>query len=547
MNHNTGRYTVGVICALLPLISAAADFSLSHQTINFATNHPSVAPAPQFVTATISGNVSGTLYILTRVEGPAVASISNVRISGSSGSATVRPAWPSNLGPGTYSSTITVTACVNDASCTTGQLTGSPRTIDVTYAIQGAVQGDVVAPRVVAAGVAGEVILRGRGFSSVSEVSFGGTAATEFEVVSDDEIHATYPALNVGSHPLALNTGAVVFSGSLAVVAAPGFVAQTLSYPSAPQEISALQYDAEREVLFLGARYAQSANNQILRYPFAGGTGGTPQSISIPAFRDMSLSPDGTKLLAVADSALTEVDASTLALSTPRSTGGPLGSLEYLKNIAVANDGYALVTTGYTGSGNTFAYVYSTSTGSFQMLYDTTKAFSYATPAVGPDGSRLVLFQQNSHLTYQYDASSQLTSITSLGFRRAALVTPALGRAATRIAVTGVVSDGLTNGSLTTNVYDSSYHLLGKLPSTTTAVVIRPDGTRAYTFDSAGLLRSFDLTASVSGGAFPQVGTGLSIPNPSTGSSPVRIAISPDGGTLFLAGNARIVIQPSPP
>ncbi len=47
------------------------------------------------------------------------------------------PANASTLGPGTYSSTITVWACTSGPSCATGNLAGSPSTVAVTYTIDG--------------------------------------------------------------------------------------------------------------------------------------------------------------------------------------------------------------------------------------------------------------------------------------------------------------------------------------------------------------------------------------------------------------------------
>jgi hypothetical protein len=134
---------------------------------------------------------------------------------------------------------------------------------------------------------------------------------------------------------------------------------------------------------------------------------------------------------------------------------------------------------------------------------------------------------------FRYTASTQTFSSAGVALNQND-VAPALDRAATRVVLNG------------TNVYDSGYQLLGTLPATTLAVVVRPDATRAYTLDSAASqILSFDLTASPAGAAFPQVGSATA-PAGDPGSG-VKMAISADGGTLFLAGSNQIVVQPSPP
>lgn len=91
----------------------------------------------------------------------------SIDYSGSAGqtpvvSASVEPAAASTLLPGNYSTTITLTACVDDPTCKTNQLPGSPQTFNVSYTLRSDIQGDVLGPRVVTAGEAGTVILRHR-------------------------------------------------------------------------------------------------------------------------------------------------------------------------------------------------------------------------------------------------------------------------------------------------------------------------------------------------------------------------------------------------
>jgi hypothetical protein len=95
------------------------------------------------------------------------------------------------------------------------------------------------------------------------------------------------------------------------------------------------------------------------------------------------------------------------------------------------------------------------------------------------------------------------------------------------------------------NVHGTNFELFGTLPTTTLAVAVKSDGTRAYTYDSAaaGIL-AFDISANIDEAAY----TALGPPVPLAGDpgSGVRMTISPDGNTLFLAGNNQVVIQPAP-
>lgn len=112
------------------------------------------------------------------------------------------------------------------------QLAGSPVTIPVSYSIGSGVDGDTVTPRVVAAGAAGTVILRGSGFTGATDVSFGSEAATSITVVSDSEIDASYPVLPAGTYPVTINSGSISDTASLVAASSPAFTATSITYPA---------------------------------------------------------------------------------------------------------------------------------------------------------------------------------------------------------------------------------------------------------------------------------------------------------------------------
>jgi len=79
-------------------------------------------------------------------------------------------------------------------------------------------------------------------------------------------------------------------------------------------------------------------------------------------------------------------------------------------------------------------------------------------------------------------------------------------------------------------------------PGDSAAVAVSPDGTRAYQYVTGTLLRTFDVSSpdqSVS-----EIGGGTVLPS-DPGANPV-MTVSPDGGTLFIAGGDGIVVVPAP-
>jgi hypothetical protein len=87
--------------------SSSGVLSLSKTTLHFATETPAVVPDYQTLTGEVHGKLSGT--------------------------AMVYPTNASSLGAGTYTSKITIRACLNDAICSTRELSGSPKIVNVDY------------------------------------------------------------------------------------------------------------------------------------------------------------------------------------------------------------------------------------------------------------------------------------------------------------------------------------------------------------------------------------------------------------------------------
>ena len=297
--------------------SGPAFASLSTNSLSFAAANPfAPVPASQVVTATATGVVGGTLYIKIEIDGLVIASATNVQIIGSTqGQVTFNPGMPANLGTGTHTSTITISLCTTDPACSGGQLAGSPKTINVSYQIGSTVQSDAIAPYVGTSNIAGEVILRGRGFLPATTVTFGGITGTIASIPGDTEIRASYPAtLAAGTYAVALNNGSIAFTALLTIVDPPAYASSTLAYPVFPQQVRGLVYDAERSALLVGAGFANSSDNLILRYASSNGFWSTvPQTITIPDLRDIALSVDGSRLLAIDDDSMSQIDPVTFS------------------------------------------------------------------------------------------------------------------------------------------------------------------------------------------------------------------------------------------
>jgi hypothetical protein len=472
------------------------------------------APAPADLTQQISvGAYAGVTWT-------AASSVPWLSVSPASGgaggtlSANLVQAQLDTRNNGTYTGTITLAPSV-----------GTTETIAVTLTIS-RTQVNFVAPYVAMANTSAEVIVRGENFNqiAVQNVKFGSTNATTFTVVSNTEIRATHPALTAGSYPVQLENALGVNRSlaTLAVVTPPAYGA--VAYASAGTK-SRIIYDDERRTIYV----ANAGSVTVERYAYdAGTTSWAYNGLSVPQFRDAALSTDGTQLVAVSDAAVHVLDPVTLAETGQTPFTGNSGGFYYLRQIAFANDGKAVVATGINGSGYTTTYLYNMRAPALTSL---TSAY-FAPLGASADGSRVVFGDSGispAQLVCFYSASTG-TVVSSAAARNVSNIV--LNRTASRTV--------LNRGE----VFDSGFTLLGNLPSTSLAVVLSPDGTIAYTHDSGGKVRKFDLTGALVAGYFPEVGTGTTPPaSPGTSS---MMTISLDGGSLFIAGNQNVVIMPAP-
>jgi len=240
---------------------------------------------------------------------------------------------------------------------------------------------------------------------------------------------------------------------------------------------------------------------------------------------------------------------------------------EYLKGIAVANDGNAVVTTGYKfGSGATSLYLYSSNRSSFSTPRITNFVnpypLSYAVAGTSSNGAAVAIFETGitpAVLAFQYVASSGRLSRTTFqieysGFDASQNVgVPAFDARGSRMVVPRLPDS--FSGTRVFGVYDANFGRLGSLPSgTTLAYAVAPDASRAYTLDrdpNTGTchVRAFDLVnlpaaagplAEIATGVFPIALADCTIDPGLNGGA--GMVVTPAGDTLFLAGTLRIAV-----
>lgn len=388
-----------------------------------------------------------------------------------------------------------------------------------------------VAPLVATSGAGAEVIVRGTGLLGATGVSFGASAATAVTVTSATEVRATHPPLAAGAYPVRVSNGLGLDLGgpSLAVVDP---VTRTADFTLAAGAKTSIVFDDARATAWVAGAGVVERYREM--------NGWLQETVALAGLRDLALSPDGTKVVAVAGAQIWEIDAAADGLFLPALPAATITGYDASSDwrIAFANDGMAVLAANDTGYAACRRYDFRAKTVS------SLASCSYYRGGVGAagDGRRVVMagtgLSPPQHIGH-YDASAGAfqASLVQAGFN---VVAP--DRTASRVIF---LSEAFPN-PISNSVRDGAYTALGALPSTTLRALPSSDGTRAYGWDSSGKVRVFDLTAAPVGGIYPELGTpGGTAPAAVPGAG-VRMALSADGRTLFLAGDQDFVVFPLP-
>jgi hypothetical protein len=547
-----GTYTATLTFATASqMVSVNVTYNLETASLTFTPGSVSFAIGPSSNASALSqtvtvGSTSVPLSWTATSTKPWVSVSPTSGTTSSSVTLTIDPAQLEPLDPGVNSAAITFSFTQPGVGATSTQLSVS---LNLTLP-----KISWVSPYVALSGPAQEVILRGKGFDNAggAALDFGGTSVASYVVVSDTEIRLTPPAFAAGparkiKFPNSLGNPSLVRSNAeLVVVDAQAYALKSLTYPDAgPRSVRRISYDAERKTLLVAVSFTDGAAfvdtpGAIYRYAFNGADwAATPATANVGGLHDFGVSPDGKKLLVTSGTSVTPYDPVTLAtVGSPASVSLPFSS-SFIEQLVVANDGNALITTQSTNSGFQDAYRYSIADATFTRFQ--TLCCFIPEAGASANGSRIVLVQNGvspPQSVFQYNASSGTFGATSL-ISSESNPHPALDRNATRILL----------GS--SSVYNSSFQLLGTLPSFAPGAVLSPDGRKAYTYESfttpgTGKVHVYDLTAAV-GGAFPEIGTATATPTePGFNVGRTRMTISPDGGTLFIAGENGVLVMPAP-
>lgn len=416
----------------------------------------------------------------------------------------VLPEKLSALANGSHRGTITVASIAGGSTTATASVDLGLKLPEV----------DHVAPNTTWVGAAPAVILRGSGFGAgggTLPVRFGSEVVSG-TVLSDTEIRVTAPAQAVAALrvPVQVENGLSVArrASELVVLRAPAYAAHQATVAGSPTRMT---LDPERQAVLLSG-----SGTEIRRFRFASGAW-VEDAFQAPSVTGAYVSLDGKSLLATSgntgssSAVFLELDPDTFAVR--KTTAYPTYHARY-DLVAGLNDGRVLIID------------------SEQWGIDT---IWYPSLAKG-----LSVTAWNPRMLVTRDRSRMIVSgrtLSSYDVGDAATRTRSLASSPSHGYDWSVSGDGgrFVVGSA---VYDRDFAFLGgvSLPETSMlAVAVAPAGDKLYTLarDSANGAWVFRRASVAGAGPFVAEATPLPF---SIGASelPVAMAVSEDGGTLFL-------------
>lgn len=424
---------------------------------------------------------------------------------------------------------------------------GSTKTIPVTYTV-GSPGVNFVAPYVGTSSRAGDVIIRGLGFNALASitVSFGSTAATSINLISDTEIHASYPAMSQGVYPINVSDGgtALTTKANLNIIDPPTYAYTAIARSG---NFSEPIYDAKRKAIYIQDDNYNYSPRGIERYTFNGSSWISSILAVSASPTSIMMGPHGDELLRLDRIGMAHInlDSFTQIFYNNAYTSGFLGTNNSINSY---NDRFALTSDGFAiGSASKFSY-----------KYDITNKKFIKTSQSAPSANKWVKASSNLSKIYYIDISfnrefieyynSSTEQYLPTSFQtNATFNSVSINRDSTKIIYSYRDSAGHNSA-----VYDSSFNLLGTLPiinginsNINHQSVISNDGLHAYIWlSSTNSIYKYDLTSLDVNGNYTQIGAATSLTDiPGTNA---RMGITPDDGTLMIVGSAYLIVMPTP-
>lgn len=398
----------------------------------------------------------------------------------------------------------------------------------------------------------------GRGFNGVEDVAarlhLPGVTASQVTRLSDNNLRVTLTPTAAGQGTVSVeNAMQLASSGAALRVTDP----QTYPYRAIPTgtQVRAMVLDAERRSVFA----VNLGNESLTRFRHTGGSDWAIDGLSVPAISEVGLAPDGSSVVVASRTGrLRLVDPVSLAVTFTLDHSAPFSNgFTYLGHpIPATYDGRSWLTQG--GTWHDLVY-FDHATRSIKSKPPGIATSFYDGPwmAGSRDGARMLVVQ-SAGITPTPPMLAWDTLAGALAINPAGL---------TFSYEMHLSDDGARAILDALEVRDREFGLVGRtlLPSTHMGLVgaMAPDGQRAYVLgypaDYFGVLNTnptvfvFDTSAAnplsssltLVGQFDLQHFPTCTISDYSCNLRP-RVAISPDGSTLFFLGDANLVVAPIP-
>lgn len=411
------------------------------------------------------------------------------------------------------------------------------------------------APRVQLSGGSGDVRTWVRGSelwfpTGFLGVRYGQVPETMGFSFNSTRFESLRPPLPAGTYKLQLldAAGADVAQPTLQIIVVDPLPlpAAAIPYPNdgRSRRVSDLFFDAETNALVLGIQYpgGSESDSEILRYQW-NGSWPAPSVRSQPYLASLVPRVDGGWLATALvnggnDDALVSCNQDFTACENKQVTPA---AIMRRTTLGMTNDGLPLVVSRPRNdpAGPASIQQYSLHEDTFLPLRENLVLDAIA--VTSDDGTRVAI---GNRVTTAGSGPQVVLVWNSL--------TPNLGgfqvpSAVNRLAIDGSGSRIIVNGN---QVHENSVGaLFGTLPATTLAAALNRNGTRAFAWDENGTVRIFDVQAQPVplGSPLAEVAPAIvpaADPGAGINGQDMRMAVSPDGGTLFMAGSDGIVVVP---